>query len=147
MCTDCKSARSSCHSNETHALTANPPNNAQLGGTSYPSPKLHSGPRAVVRECGEGQTDRQADRWPCPPYISRRPRLTRNVMTVDLLQLYAHNTAFSNYILHNTEKALLHFAWVVDDAKCIVAARVSVSVCLSVCPRPHAYTIARTHQM
>jgi len=28
---------------------------------------------------------------------------------------------------------LLHFAWVVDDAKCIVVTRVCVSVCLSVC--------------
>ena len=37
---------------------------------------------------------------------------------------------------------LLHFTWVVDNAKCIVFMR--VSVCLSVCPRPHAQTIART---
>jgi len=28
---------------------------------------------------------------------------------------------------------LLHFAWVVDDAKCIVVTRVCVSVCLCVC--------------
>ena len=32
---------------------------------------------------------------------------------------------------------LLHFAWVVDDAKCIVVTRICVSVCLCVCPRPH----------
>jgi len=38
----------------------------------------------------------------------------------------------------------LHFAWVVDDAKCIVVTRVCVSVCVSVCPRPHAHTTART---
>jgi len=35
----------------------------------------------------------------------------------------------------------LHFAWVVDDAKCIVVTRVCVSVCVSVClsvaVRPH----------
>jgi len=37
---------------------------------------------------------------------------------------------------------LLHFAWVVDDAKCIVVTRVCVSVCVCVCL--HAYTIART---
>jgi len=45
-----------------------------------------------------------------------------------------------------TESAgeFLHFAWVVDDAKCIVVTRVCVSVCLCLCPRPHAYTIART---
>jgi len=28
---------------------------------------------------------------------------------------------------------LLHFAWVVDDAKCIVVTRVCVCVCVSVC--------------
>jgi len=45
---------------------------------------------------------------------------------------------------------LLHFAWVVDDAKCIVVTRVCVClcVCLSVgvcvCPRPYAHTTART---
>jgi len=37
-------------------------------------------------------------------------------------------------------RSLLHFAWVVDHEKCIVVTR----VCVSVCPRPHAYTIART---
>jgi len=41
----------------------------------------------------------------------------------------------------------LHFAWVVDDAKCIVATRICVScvcVCLSVCLRPYAHTTAPT---
>ena len=41
----------------------------------------------------------------------------------------------------------LHFAWVIDDAKCIVVTRVCVSVCLCVClvcPRPYAHTTART---
>jgi len=32
-----------CHSNETYAPIANPPNSAQLKGTPYHSPKLHSG--------------------------------------------------------------------------------------------------------
>ena len=32
-----------CHSNETRAPTANPPNNAQLDGTPYHSSKLHPG--------------------------------------------------------------------------------------------------------
>jgi len=32
-----------CHSNETCAPIANPPNNAQPGGTTYHSPKLHPG--------------------------------------------------------------------------------------------------------
>jgi len=43
---------------------------------------------------------------------------------------------------------LLHFAWVVDDAKYIVVMRVCVSVCVSVClcvcPRPYAHTTAQT---
>jgi len=38
----------------------------------------------------------------------------------------------------------LHFAWVVDDTKCIVVTRVCVCVCLSVCPRPYAHTTAWT---
>jgi len=38
----------SCHSNETHAPIANPPNSAQLGGTPYHSPKLHPGPCSSV---------------------------------------------------------------------------------------------------
>jgi len=42
---------------------------------------------------------------------------------------------------HNEQK-LLHFAWVIDDAKCIVVTR--VCVCLSVCPRLHVHIIART---
>jgi len=47
-----------CHGNETRAPIANPPNSAQLGGTSYHSPSYIQ-VRAVVRECGEPQTQRQ----------------------------------------------------------------------------------------
>ena len=51
-----------CHISETRAPIANPPNSAQLGENSLPLPKLHPGPcSAVVRECGEGQTDTQTD--------------------------------------------------------------------------------------
>jgi len=32
----------------------------------------------------------------------------------------------------------------VDDAKCIVVTCVTVRLCVSVCPRPHAHTTART---
>ena len=43
----------------------------------------------------------------------------------------------------------LHFAWVVDNAKCIVVTLVCVCVCVCVwcvcvCPRPYVHTIART---
>jgi len=37
-----------CHSNETHAPIANPPNCAQLEGTPFYSPKLHQGPCSSV---------------------------------------------------------------------------------------------------
>jgi len=47
-----------CHSNETHAQIANPPNSAQQESTPYNSPS-YIRVRAVVRECGEGQTDTQ----------------------------------------------------------------------------------------
>jgi len=47
-----------CHSNETRALIANRPNSAQLKGTRYHFTS-YIRVRAVVRECGEGQTDTQ----------------------------------------------------------------------------------------
>ena len=49
------------HSNETRALTANPPNSAQLDGTPTVPPsyiQVH----AAVWECSEGQTDKWTDR-------------------------------------------------------------------------------------
>jgi len=49
-----------CHSNETHAPIANPPNSAQLRGTPY-HPPSYIRVRAVVWECGEGQRDRHTD--------------------------------------------------------------------------------------
>jgi len=49
-----------CHSNETRAPIANPPNSAQL--ESIPAIRTtYIRFRAVVWECGEGQTDRQTD--------------------------------------------------------------------------------------
>jgi len=45
-----------CHSNETCAPIANPPNNAQLEGTPYHSPS-YIRVRTVAWECGEGHTD------------------------------------------------------------------------------------------
>jgi len=49
-----------CHSNETRAPITNPLNSAQLEGT--PSiPPTYIRVRAVVWECGKGQTDRRTD--------------------------------------------------------------------------------------
>jgi len=52
------------HSNETRAPTANPPNSAQLWGTPYHSPKLHSHTTGPCRSVGMwwGTEDRQTDR-------------------------------------------------------------------------------------
>jgi len=50
-----------CHSNETHAPIAKPPNSAQLEGTPT-IPPTYIGVRAVVWECGEVQADRHTDR-------------------------------------------------------------------------------------
>jgi len=52
-----------CHSNETRAPIANPPNSAQSESTPIPFPPSYIRVRAVVWECGEGQTDthRQTD--------------------------------------------------------------------------------------
>ena len=48
----------SCHSNETRAPIANPPNSAQLEGT-HTIPPTYIWVGAVVWECREGQTDTQ----------------------------------------------------------------------------------------
>jgi len=48
-----------CHSNETRAPIAHPPNSAQLEGTPYHSPSYIIRVHAVVWECGEGKTDTQ----------------------------------------------------------------------------------------
>jgi len=50
-----------CHSNETRAPIANPPNSAQLEDTSYHSAKLHPGPYSSVgmRRGTDRQTDTQ----------------------------------------------------------------------------------------
>ena len=50
-----------CHSNETRAPIANPPNSAQLDGT-ITIPQALIRVRAVLWECSEGQTDRHTDR-------------------------------------------------------------------------------------
>ena len=50
-------------SNETRAPIENPPNNAQLGGTSYYSPKLRPGPCSSVGM--RRWTDRQTDTQTC----------------------------------------------------------------------------------
>jgi len=50
-----------CYSNETRASIANPPNSAQLQGTPTIAPS-YIRVRAVVWECGEGQSDRETDR-------------------------------------------------------------------------------------
>jgi len=48
------------HSNETHAPIANPPNSGQLGGTPTIPPTCIR-VRAVMWECGDGQTGRHTD--------------------------------------------------------------------------------------
>ena len=46
-----------CHSNKTRGPIANPPNSAQLEGTPT-IPPTYTRVRAVVWDCGEGQTDK-----------------------------------------------------------------------------------------
>jgi len=68
-----------CHSNETRAPIANPPNCAQLEGTPCHSPNYI---RVRWVECGNAARDRQTHRRPWPLYISPRLHLTRNVMSM-----------------------------------------------------------------
>jgi len=53
--------RCCCQSKETHLPSANAPNGAQLEGTLYHSP-TYIRVRAVLWECGEGQSDKQTHR-------------------------------------------------------------------------------------
>jgi len=48
-----------CHSSETRAPIANPPDSAQLGGSAYHSLKLHLGPCSSVGM--RQRTDRQTE--------------------------------------------------------------------------------------
>jgi len=52
-----------CHSNATRAKIANPPNNAQLRGSPYHSPKLHPSPcnSVGIRPRTVRQTDTHTD--------------------------------------------------------------------------------------
>ena len=75
---------------------ANPPNSAQLGGIPYHSPKLHPGSCNSVgmRPRTDRHTDRLTHRRAWPQDISRRLRLTRNVMKVTFETHFKHNTVF-----------------------------------------------------
>jgi len=77
--------------NATRALIANPPNNAQLRGIPYHSPKLHAGPcnRVGMRPWA----DRQKHRCAWPQYISRRLWLTQNVIITAAHMYYACSRA------------------------------------------------------
>jgi len=71
-----------CHSNETHAPTANPPNSAQLESTPYHSSKLHLGPWSSVRM--QRGTERQTDTQTAVTNIhftSAMPHTKRNYVT------------------------------------------------------------------
>ena len=70
-----------CHSNETHCKSiANPPNSAQLEGTTYHSPKLHPALcSSVVMWRG---TDRQTHRCAWPIHILPLLCLTWNVINM-----------------------------------------------------------------
>jgi len=80
-----------CHSNETRAPIANLPNSAQLEGTPYHSPS-YIWVRALLWECGDGQTDRHTDG--CGHYIhfaSAMPHAKCNKMLQS--QILKHNTS------------------------------------------------------
>jgi len=66
-----------CHSNDTRVPITNQPNSTQLGSTPIPFPKVTS---RSMQQCGNAARDRQTHRRTWPIYISRRLRLTRNVM-------------------------------------------------------------------
>jgi len=93
-----------CQCNETRVSIANPPNNTQLGAP-YNSPKLHPGPCSS----GHAATDRHTHRSAWPIYISRRLRLTRNVVSSSSLSLSSSLLVYyMHYNWHAGSKTLLH---------------------------------------
>jgi len=73
-----------CHSNAPRAPIANLPTSAQLGATpTIPSSYIRI--RAVVWACDRGQTDRHADARDQYIHFASSIRLTRNVITGDVL--------------------------------------------------------------
>jgi len=71
------------------------------------------------------------DKWIWIPF-----EFSSSIMTA-----YINKPSTMLFSSHNV--TLLHFMWVIDDAKCIVVT--AVCVCLSVCPPlPHSQTTART---
>jgi len=66
--------------------------------------------------------------------VRPRPRKTRRLTTTEFAQR-DDTSSLAEKFFYVHMKLLLHFAWVVDDAKCIVVMHVcvSLSVCLSVC--------------
>jgi len=81
---------------KTRALIANPPNSAQLEGTSYHSPNLH--PRLCSTVGMRRATDKQTHRRPWQIYISPRLRLMRNVTIMRSLSITARGHGCSVHI-------------------------------------------------
>jgi len=101
-----------CHSNESRAQIANLPNSAQLGGTPYHSSKLHPGPCSSVgmrRETGT-QTDIQT-RVTSSLYISRRLRLTRNVIKWRTETVFNLTIIFNRYKLQTVKETPSNPPW------------------------------------
>jgi len=65
-------------------------------------------------------------------------KIFHRLHAVGLRELTLHSGRL--VVLFNKLIDWLHFAWVVDDAKCIVVTRVCVSVCLSAAVCPHYCT-------
>ena len=84
-----------CHTNETHAPIANPPNSAQLEGIPT-IPPTYIWIRAVAWECGERHTYRR----PWRICISPRLRLTWNAINRRLLQRMWYLTVWIWIFLH-----------------------------------------------
>jgi len=75
--------------------------------------------------------------------------VSKVVVRAHVTNTHIHRTDCSTWttnVVCNYELSIalisLHFAWVVDDAKCILVTR--VCVCVSVCPSPDVNTTART---
>ena len=115
-----------CHSNATRAPIANSPNSAQLGGI----PQVTSGLCFSVGMWP--RTDRHTDARDNYTFrVVYDLAKCNDVLRVHLWQLsFLLESLWSDCGIDSS--LWLHFACVVDDAKCIVGTGVCVSVCVSV---------------
>jgi len=122
-----------CHSNETRAPVANPPTSAQLEGTPT-IPKLYPSPCSSVGM--QRETDRQTHRltdthtdkhtYARDQYISRRLRLTWNVITVLVQIAHMHHRSPTEQLRHKSKPIVITVRRILRRVVCLSVFNVGI---------------------